>query len=70
MYRAFVGALMATLLSISSTVAAAPPPSVTAAPLADLVRAVDIPYSKFVLPNGLTVIVAPDRKAPLVAVSV
>jgi len=41
-----------------------------AGPLADLVRAVDIPYSRFVLPNGLTVIVAPDRKAPLVAVSV
>ncbi len=30
----------------------------------------DIPYEKFVLPNGLTVIVHEDRKAPIVAVNV
>ncbi len=40
------------------------------APLADLVRAVDIPYESFVLDNGLRVIVHTDRKAPIVAVSV
>jgi zinc protease len=31
---------------------------------------VDIPYQKFVLPNGLTLIVHEDRKAPIVAVNV
>ncbi len=40
------------------------------APLADLVARVDIPYARFELPNGLTVLVHEDRKAPVVAVSV
>ena len=31
---------------------------------------VDIPYQRFVLPNGLTLIVHEDRKAPIVAVNV
>ncbi len=31
---------------------------------------VEIPYTKFVLPNGLTLVVHEDRKAPLVAVNV
>ena len=31
--------------------------------------AIDIPYQKFVLPNGLTLIVHEDRKAPIVAVN-
>src|SRR5271168_4733541 len=31
---------------------------------------VDIPYEKFVLDNGLTVIVHEDHKAPIVAVNV
>lgn len=44
--------------------------AVRAAPVADLVREVDIPYSRFVLDNGLTVLVHTDRKAPVVAVSV
>ena len=34
------------------------------APLADLVRAVDIPFESFSLANGLTTIVHTDRKAP------
>jgi len=63
MFRAFVGVLATLLLS---PMALAAPPTITPAPLAELVRAVDIRYSRFVLPNGLTVIVAPDRKAPLV----
>ena len=50
--------------------AAAPPPAPVAtaapAPLADLVKAVDIPYESFTLPNGLTVLVHTDRKAPIV----
>ncbi len=40
------------------------------APVADLVRKVDIPYEQFTLPNGLTVLVNEDRKAPIVAVSI
>lgn len=32
--------------------------------------AIDIPYQKFVLPNGLTLIVHEDHKAPIVAVNV
>src|SRR5581483_2108354 len=31
---------------------------------------VDIPYTKFVLPNGLTLIVHEDHKAPIVAVDI
>jgi predicted Zn-dependent peptidase len=31
---------------------------------------VDIPYTRFTLPNGLTVVVSEDHKAPVVAVSV
>jgi predicted Zn-dependent peptidase len=34
------------------------------------VATLDIPYSRFVLPNGLVVIVSEDHKAPVVAVSV
>ena len=45
--------------------AAAPQP----APLAELVRQVDIPYEKFVLTNGLTVLVHTDRKAPIVGIT-
>ncbi len=40
------------------------------APIADLVKAVDIPYQSFTLDNGLRVIVHEDHKAPVVAVSV
>lgn len=32
--------------------------------------AIDIPYTRFTLPNGLTVVVSEDHKAPIVAVSV
>jgi zinc protease len=41
---------------------------VTAASAQDI--RIDIPYEKFVLPNGLTVLVHEDRKAPIVAVNV
>ena len=40
------------------------------APVAELVRRVDIPYEQFTLDNGLRVIVHEDRKAPVVAVSI
>ena len=41
-----------------------------AAPVSELVRQVDIPYTKFTLDNGLTVLVHEDHKAPVVAVSI
>jgi zinc protease len=46
------------------------PAPVKAAPVAALVKAVDIPYQQFTLKNGLRVVVHTDRKAPVVAVSV
>lgn len=51
-------------------VVAAPAPAEQPAPLADLIRAIDIPYEQFTLANGLRVIVHTDRKAPVVAVSI
>ena len=56
--------LVAAGPALAKTKAAAP------APIADLVKAVDIPYEAFTLDNGLRVIVHEDRKAPVVAVSV
>jgi predicted Zn-dependent peptidase len=42
-----------------------------AAPAADAGNNnIDIPYTRFTLPNGLTVVVSEDHKAPIVAVSV
>ncbi len=41
-----------------------------AAPVAELVSEVNIPWKRFQLDNGLTVIVHEDRKAPVVALSV
>ncbi len=49
---------------------AAAPAAQKAAPVADLVKAIDIPYEQFTLKNGLRVVVHTDRKAPVVAVSV
>lgn len=57
--------LLATALT--TPVLAAPP---APAPVAELVKSVDIPYDSFTLGNGLRVIVHTDRKAPIVAVSV
>jgi len=37
---------------------------------ADAGNKIDIPYTRFTLPNGLTVVVSEDHKAPIVAVSV
>ena len=52
------------LALVSSSALAAP------APVSELVKAVNIPFDQFTLPNGLRVIVHTDRKAPIVAVSV
>jgi zinc protease len=49
---------------------AAPAPAAGPAPVAQLVRQVDIPYERFTLDNGLKVIVHEDHKAPVVAISV
>ena len=56
----------ASLALVSPAVAQTAKP----APVADLVKAVDIPYQQFTLKNGLRVVVHTDRKAPVVAVSV
>ena len=40
------------------------------APVADLVKRIDIPFRQFTLANGLRVVVHTDRKAPVVGVAV
>jgi zinc protease len=52
-----------------ATVSTPAPVPTGAAPLAELVRKVDIPYETFTLDNGLTVLVHTDRKAPLIGVT-
>lgn len=49
--------------------AAATPAEPQPAALADLVKAVDIPYEEFTLANGLRVLINTDRKAPIVGVT-
>jgi predicted Zn-dependent peptidase len=66
MFRPLFGSLAALSLA-SSAIAAAP---LKPAPVAELVKAVNIPHGEFTLPNGLRVFVHEDRKAPVVAVSV
>ncbi|MBU1325330.1 MAG: insulinase family protein [Alphaproteobacteria bacterium] len=56
----------ATAIVPVATVDAAEPALQQLPPLPD----VQIPYSRFVLPNGLTLIVHEDRKAPIVAVNI
>jgi zinc protease len=72
--RLFTGASLALLLTLSTSPAlSAPAPPATAAQpatAAELARLVNIPYERFVLPNGLRVLVHTDRKAPVVAVSI
>jgi len=57
----------APVAAVSTLPQAAP---LQAAPVAELVARVAIPWSRFQLDNGLTVIVHTDRKAPVVAVSI
>ena len=61
----FPAALLAASAFVSPALAQSQP-----APVADLVRAIDIPYASFTLANGLRVVVHTDRKAPVVAVSI
>jgi zinc protease len=71
MFRRFL--IVVTLADAALVVAAAQTPPRTApstareAPTAAIPR---IPYTKFVLPNGLTLLVHEDHKAPIVAVNV
>jgi zinc protease len=66
MIRKFTLALAVSSIAITGSAIAQSKP----APVADLVKQVNIPYEKFTLDNGLTVIVHEDRKAPIVAVSI
>jgi len=63
---AVVLAASSCLVPLSVAAKPAPRPPAAQAPLPD----VQIPYTKFVLANGLTVIVHEDRKAPIVAVNI
>lgn len=69
--RLIAGVALAALVpvhAVAQTAATAAAPK--AAPVADLIASVNIPYEEFTLPNGLRVLVHTDRKAPVVAVSV
>ncbi len=67
MFRKF---LVSAVFVAASVTAAVPALAAKPAPVSELVKLVDIPYSEFTLDNGLRVIVHTDRKAPIVAVSV
>jgi len=58
-----VFAIAASLLPPAAFAAPAEP-----APVAELIRKVDLAYEEFTLPNGLRVVVRTDRKAPVVAI--
>src|SRR3546814_12729000 len=66
----FALALAASTAMVAAGPAFAKAKAGEAAPISDLVKAVDIPYQAFTLDNGLRVIVHEDHKAPVVAVSV
>ena len=69
-FHRFALALAVTTSLVAAGPAFAKAKAADPAPIADLVKAVDIPYEAFTLDNGLRVIVHEDRKAPVVAVSV
>ncbi len=69
-FHRFALALAVTTSLVATGPALAKAKAANPAPIADLVKAVDIPYQAFTLDNGLRVIVHEDRKAPVVAVSV
>src|SRR4051812_27863439 len=66
--------LIACALTAGLAIAADPAPAPATAPAAAAAKAalpsIDIPYQKFVLGNGLTLIVHEDHKAPVVAVNI
>ena len=67
----FPAVLLAVTALVSPALAQTAPQTLPKpAPVAELVKAIDIPFETFTLPNGLRVVVHTDRKAPVVAVSV
>ncbi|MBX3479802.1 MAG: insulinase family protein [Caulobacter sp.] len=60
--------LAAPMMAPAAALAA--PKAKPAATADQALPSIDIPYTKFVLPNGLTVIVHEDHKAPIVAVNI
>src|SRR3546814_1168428 len=65
-------AVLALVLASAPLAAAAEKPAAAsseAKALAATIAAVDIPYERFQLGNGLTVLVHTDRKAPIVGVT-
>ncbi|MBX3431341.1 MAG: insulinase family protein [Hyphomonadaceae bacterium] len=70
MKRAFAGALMfAMALSACATSSSMTASHDQPATVDELLQGVDIPYERFTLDNGLTVLVHEDRKAPIVAIA-
>ncbi len=68
--RTIAIALTSTALAFATPAFADDHKSAKPAPVSELVDAVDIPYERFTLDNGLKVLVHTDRKAPIVAVSI
>jgi len=69
--KLFASAAVAALLLANPVLAqAAPKPSAKVTGQLAQLPSVDIPYTKFTLANGLTVIVHEDHKAPIVAVNI
>ncbi|MEA2724250.1 MAG: zinc protease [Gemmatimonadales bacterium] len=66
MLARFASLLLSTLLATASSAA----PLQGQAPKPATQARLDIPFQRFVLPNGLTLIVHEDHKAPIVAVNV
>lgn len=62
-------ALAISMPAVAQQAPAAATSTARPAPVAELIKKVDVPYESFTLPNGLRVIVHTDRKAPIVAVS-
>jgi hypothetical protein len=70
MKRALAGALMfAAALSGCSTSISPTASQYQPATVSELLNGVEIPYDRFTLDNGLTVLVHEDRKAPIVAIA-
>ena len=68
--RSFWAGALVTLLVAPGLVAAEKVKSSAPAPHKAQVPQLDIPYKKFVLQNGLTLLVHEDHKAPIVAINV
>ena len=64
------GCLTLAMASVMPSAVATPAPDAAAATTEQAVALPNIPYTRFQLPNGLTVVVSEDHKAPVVAVSV